>query len=364
MYFALPRRYFSFLLAIFIVFSSVNVFAGSSAPVDSANRKINILFIGNSLTYYNGMPQIFKRIAKSKDKNVYVEALTKSKYILPWFYTEGEYLSKFNSRKWDYIVLQDGAHRPIDSLEAFYDDIRIFDKEIKKINATTVLFIHNRVDVPNGKVDSELQKPVTDAYTTVGRELGSIVVPAGSAWVDFSEKHPDVKLYNRDNIHPTLAGSYIDACAFYSVFFNESPEGGSTEDLKGTEYEGLGGSMQMSAWKSTCKYYAANPGLPYLSSLTLLPQKKANLVSQSKSDNQIIKSKKFKINRTKATISIGKAYLPYKIFKSGIILPKGYNLIVLKADLRTPVVSGKVIPGMEAQITSNKKVCKVYSIIK
>lgn len=363
MYCALPRRYFSILLAIFIVLSSVNAFADSSAPVDP--HKISVLFIGNSLTYYNGMPQIFKRIAKSKGKNVYVESLTKSKYILPWFYTEGEYLSKFNSRKWDYIVLQDGAHRPIDSLESFYDDIRIFDKEIKKINATTVLFIHNRVNVPNGKVDSKLQKPVTDAYTTVGKELKSIVVPAGPAWVDFSEKHPDIKLYNSDNIHPTLAGSYIDACAFYSVLFNESPEGGLTEDLKGTEYEGLGGSMQISAWKSTCKYYAENPGLPYLSSLTLLPQKKVTLVSQSKSNNQIIRSNKFKINRTKSTISIGKAYLPFKIFKSGIILPKGYSLIVLKADFRTPVVSGKVVPGMKVKIiTDNKKVCKVYSIIK
>jgi hypothetical protein len=55
------------------------------------------------------------------------------------------------------------------------------------------------------------------------------VAPAGSAWQRFLQKHDQPVLHDRDGSHPTLAGSYLAACAFFSVLFGESPVGIASE---------------------------------------------------------------------------------------------------------------------------------------
>ena len=69
------------------------------------------------------------------------------------------------------------------------------------------------------------QQAITDAYTSIGRELGATVVPVGLAWQTFPPQHRPPALHDKDRSHPTLAGSYLAACVFYSVLFGESPEG-------------------------------------------------------------------------------------------------------------------------------------------
>jgi uncharacterized protein YdhG (YjbR/CyaY superfamily) len=71
----------------------------------------------------------------------------------------------------------------------------------------------------------ETQQAITDAYTSIGRELEATVVPVGLAWQSFLGKHDQPVLHDRDQSHPTLAGSYLAACVFLAVLFEESPVG-------------------------------------------------------------------------------------------------------------------------------------------
>ncbi len=41
----------------------------------------------------------------------------------------------------------------------------------------------------------------------------------------FLRRHDQRALYDKDDSHPTLAGSYLAACVFYAVLFEESPVG-------------------------------------------------------------------------------------------------------------------------------------------
>jgi hypothetical protein len=50
-------------------------------------------------------------------------------------------------------------------------------------------------------------------------------VPVGLAWQRFLSKHDEPVLHDQDQSHPTLAGSYLAACVFFSVLFKESPVG-------------------------------------------------------------------------------------------------------------------------------------------
>ena len=71
----------------------------------------------------------------------------------------------------------------------------------------------------------EAQEAITDAYETIGEELGAIVVPVGVAWQQYRAKHKSPNLYDRDQSHPTLAGTYLAACVFLKSLFAKIPVG-------------------------------------------------------------------------------------------------------------------------------------------
>jgi hypothetical protein len=71
----------------------------------------------------------------------------------------------------------------------------------------------------------EAQQAITAAYNEIGNEQGAIVVPVGLAWQKFLAKHDDPILHDRDQSHPTLAGSYLAACVFLAVLLKEDPRG-------------------------------------------------------------------------------------------------------------------------------------------
>jgi hypothetical protein len=69
----------------------------------------------------------------------------------------------------------------------------------------------------------------------------------GLAWQQFLNESDEPLLYDRDQSHPTLAGSYLAACVFYSVLFKESPVG--IQDEIGGLSAGATAMLQKAAWQ-------------------------------------------------------------------------------------------------------------------
>jgi hypothetical protein len=98
--------------------------------------------------------------------------------------------------------------------------VRLFDGAIRAVGSKTALYLTwARRHAP------EAQAAISDAYTSVGRELEATVVPVGVAWQTFLSKHDRPVLHDRDGSHPTLAGSYLASCVFLAALFGESPMG-------------------------------------------------------------------------------------------------------------------------------------------
>ncbi len=74
-----------------------------------------------------------------------------------------------------------------------------------RLDSTRVLFIGNSFTARN---DIE-----------VGRTIGATVVPVGLAWQHCLAAHPAIVLHDKDQSHPSLAGSYLAACTFYATLF-------------------------------------------------------------------------------------------------------------------------------------------------
>jgi hypothetical protein len=93
----------------------------------------------------------------------------------------------------------------------------------RRCHTGTALFGPDRARGPSDEPDS--QQAITDAYTSIGRELGATVAPAGIALQSFLRKHDQPTLHDKDGSHPTRAGPYLAACVFLAVLFKENPVG-------------------------------------------------------------------------------------------------------------------------------------------
>lgn len=204
------------LLPLIVIF----LFTGSSLGATK------ILFVGNSYTYYNSMPQMFKAMAE----NLYPDQIFEVKFIggggatLEKHWEVGQALQEIQTGEWDFVILQEqsslGSKNLADSKswDQFYQYARKFDGEIRQSGATTVFFM------TWARRDSRQQQVyLTTAYQTIAKELGSLIAPVGMVW-DNTRDENGVELYIKDGSHPSVQGSYLTALTLLATVFKTQPQ--------------------------------------------------------------------------------------------------------------------------------------------
>jgi hypothetical protein len=155
----------------------------------------------------------------------------------------GEAGKAIQSGSYDGVVLQEQSTLPFKNAKRMHENVRLFDEAIKAAGAETILYMTwARAHTP------ETQQAITDAYTSIGKELQATVVPAGLAWQKFLAKYDQPVLHDPDGSHPTLAGSYLAACVFFGILFQETPVGIEAE-LKNISAKEIA-LLQRVAWQA------------------------------------------------------------------------------------------------------------------
>jgi hypothetical protein len=181
---------------------------------------LKVLFIGNSFTARNDLPNLIANLAAIRGKRLHHRLISAGGASLRTHWNAGEALKAIKDGRYDAVVLQEQSTLPVKNATRMLENVRLFDGAIKAAGAKTVLYMTwARRHAP------ESQQVITDSYSSIGRELGATVVPVGVAWQSFLRKHDRPDLYDRDQSHPTLAGSYLAACVFLTVLFKENPVG-------------------------------------------------------------------------------------------------------------------------------------------
>jgi hypothetical protein len=190
----------------------------------SKDRTYNVLFIGNSYTFYNDMPTAyFEPMVKLCGYDVRVTTITKGAYTLEKFADPSDpYGQMVNTAlsaegSFGFVILQEQSARPAIDPEAFYAAVRNLNERIRAIGAKPVLYATwgrqtgsdtlTKYDMTNESMTYRLAA----AYSAIGQELDIPVLHAGLAfyWVNSGDNHID--LYNADKSHPSVAGSYLAA---------------------------------------------------------------------------------------------------------------------------------------------------------
>lgn len=198
-----------------------------------------ILFIGNSYTYVNDLPLLFKQLSASGGKNVYTDVSAPGGYTLEGHYSLPETIDKINSGGWKYVVLQEQSQYPVIEYYrtgSMYPFAAKLDSIIRANGSETMFYMtwgrkfggQQCIGSYCSPVFADyfhMQDSLQTAYGNLSALLSAELVPVGLAWKRALLQQPGIELWDTDGSHPSLKGSYLAACMFYTAVFGESPEG-------------------------------------------------------------------------------------------------------------------------------------------
>src|SRR5260221_13931672 len=139
---------------------------------DRRKTRLNVLFIGNSFTARHSLPDLISQLAATRGTEFQYRLISAGGASLRTHWNAGTSLTAIKNGRYDYVVLQEQSTLPIKNAKRMHENVGLFDEAIKTAGAKTVLYMTwARLNAPDS------QKAITDAYNSIGRELGAMVVP-------------------------------------------------------------------------------------------------------------------------------------------------------------------------------------------
>lgn len=182
---------------------------------------MKVLFLGNSHTFYNDMPQIFADICAERGKDVEVAMQAHPGVTYGWHYKQlTELRFALIHGGFDYMVMQQAAHSPCPSKEETLEDAGKIIDLARKCGVTPIQTMPWAE-----KRDPAHQKGMYDIFGTLSEKYGVKLTVAGNVFEDVFYNHPEIDMYWRDGEHASPYGSYVIAMAAYAAIFGEKVEG-------------------------------------------------------------------------------------------------------------------------------------------
>ncbi|QIE58833.1 hypothetical protein G5B37_04435 [Rasiella rasia] len=184
-------------------------------PIDDPNI-VNILFIGNSLTFFNNgvdfhVQQFYDNGAQGGDQ-VLTDERTLPGYTLHQHLNNAGTTNKLESKTWDVVVLQEnGDHartNPEDALASFNAYKEYFEGK-----STQVYLFMTWEYTGFPKMTEQLET----LYYQAATETGFTVLPVGLGWRDVNATKPEYELLSPDGVHPSLYGTYFSAAMIFEI---------------------------------------------------------------------------------------------------------------------------------------------------
>jgi len=216
------------LVSIFLFLFTIN--AKSQTKADT----LNVLFVGNSFTYYYNMPQMVQ--AMSKGKNIFIKTRQStvggSSLKDHWEETRGtKTRTLLNKYKWDFVVFNNHSLVTINDYDNFVKYTKLFSELVKRQGAKPILimtwpYLSNPL----------MQEHISKSYIDIGHKLNTLVLPIGDIFVKARKLRPDINFY-ADDKHPAEKFTYLNALIFYKSFtqnsLDEIPHRLVTKDVYG-----------------------------------------------------------------------------------------------------------------------------------
>lgn len=206
--------------------------------VNAQSTSKRVLFIGNSYTYFNDLPNMLRSMANTVGDTLTHDSHTPGGNTLQNHFNNSIPMNKIRQGNWDFVVLQEQSQLPAFPIGQVQSQVFPYAKSLNDTIiaynpcAETVFYMtwgrkngdaSNCSFFPNLCTYEGMDDLLRERYETMANDNDAIISPVGPLWRYLRQNHAGIELYNADESHPSAEGTYAAACAFYSVLFRKDP---------------------------------------------------------------------------------------------------------------------------------------------
>lgn len=215
--------------------------AGLVCFANLLHAQTRVLFIGNSYTAVNNLPQLTADCALSigfAGFPMEIASSTPGGTTFQVHTTNTTSQSLINQGNWDYVVLQEQSQLPSfpDAQVAVecFPFAATLNEQILAADSCTETIFYMTWGRQNGDASNCASWPPVCTYEGMDSLLNlryrqmaidndAILSPVGAVWKYIRTNYPEINLYAADGSHPSLEGTYAAACSMVSVIFRTDP---------------------------------------------------------------------------------------------------------------------------------------------
>tara|TARA_B100000674_G_scaffold1549_1_gene1256 strand:+ start:1010 stop:2221 length:1212 start_codon:yes stop_codon:yes gene_type:complete len=205
-----------------------------SESVDS----LSVLFIGNSYSSFNNLPNLISSIASTMGDVLIVDGSLIGGATLQNHSENNNTTNLITKGNWDFVVLQEQSQYPSFPLWQVEQDVFPYASQLSdlvsefNVCANTVFFMtwgrengdqSNCQSWPPVCTYEGMDDLLRERYMIMANDNNALVSPVGAVWRSLRDAGYDIDLYSSDGSHPSLTGSYVSAVCFYTTLFQKNP---------------------------------------------------------------------------------------------------------------------------------------------
>lgn len=185
---------------------------------DESGAGLRLLFIGNSLTYTNDLPDMVGKLLERAGVAVEeIDTEARPDYGLPDHWLSKTTLKAIASGAWDIVIMQQGPSAT-EGRPYLLEYTGLFAAEIRKAGGRPALYMvwpsaARLRDFPG----------VVDSYKTAAMQNDAQLFPVAVAWMAAWRQDPKLRLYGRDGFHPSRLGTYLAALVIFQQISGRDP---------------------------------------------------------------------------------------------------------------------------------------------
>ena len=200
-----------------------------------AEAPINVLFVGNSYTSVNNLPALVDSVARSAGQKI-THSVNAPGGCTFAQHCQNQSMTMIRQGGWDYVVLQEQSQLPSFPQGQVEQECLPYGAQLAQAvaDAGGRAMFYMTWGRKNGDQQNAQYFPVLGTYEGMDsmlymrymymvRESGQSVCPVGRVWRYLRTHNPEIELYQADESHPSMAGSYAAACAFFTMLFDQDP---------------------------------------------------------------------------------------------------------------------------------------------
>lgn len=200
-----------------------------------AQEPPKVLFVGNSYTEVNNLPDLVEKVAKSTGRSLSHTANTPGGCTFSQHCTN-QSMTLIQQGGWDFVVLQEQSQFPSfpqSQVESqCFPYAQILANAVHSVGARPMFYMtwgRRDGDQQNAQVFPVLgtyegmDSMLYERYMDMAVRNEASVCPVGRVWRHLRANRPDIELYQSDGSHPSMAGSYAAACSFFVMLFHADP---------------------------------------------------------------------------------------------------------------------------------------------